>query len=170
MALALFSVIIVFSLKAACIVLIFERNPLKKSIYACHSNISIFFKTGCHILSVVYLMIDPQFMFKPLYIGGLVLVYGWYLFMFRWQQVGFYDKPYMNFMLCLEILLVCFAANNIIQYFFNGSSSMGISFIEFVLASCMLAFSAMSVVNVTQKKMLKEFYCNPEAMKKSQQA
>jgi hypothetical protein len=109
-------------------------------------------------------------MFKPLYIGGLVLVYGWYLFMFRWQQVGFYDKPYMNFMLCLEILLVCFAANNIIQYFFNGSSSMGISFIEFVLASCMLAFSAMSVVNVTQKKMLKEFYCNPEAMKKSQQA
>jgi hypothetical protein len=67
-------------------------------------------------------------------------------------------------------LLVCFAANNLIQYFFNGSSNMGISFVEFVLASCILAFSAMSVVNVTKKKMPKQFYCNPEAMKKSQQA
>jgi hypothetical protein len=161
MGLGLVSILIVLCLKTVCIFLIFERNPLKKSIYACHSNISILFKAAGNIVSVWYLMVDPQLIFKPLYIGGLALVTGQYLFIFRWQQVGFYDKSYMDFMLSLEILLFCFAGNNIIQYFFEGGSNLGISFIEFVFASCIMAYSAMSVVNVTKKKMIKDFYCGP---------
>lgn len=97
----LFALTMLLVIKGACIVLLYERNPLKDSIYACDNNISLLFKNGANILSVWYYIIDPEMAFKPLYLGGLVVVYGWYLFMFRWQQIGFYDKKYMNFILCL---------------------------------------------------------------------
>jgi len=72
----LFSLFMLVAIKGACIVLLYERNPLKNNIYACDSNISLLFKIGINILSIWYFIVDPTFFFKPLYIGGLVLIYG----------------------------------------------------------------------------------------------
>jgi hypothetical protein len=64
-----------------------------------------------------------------LYMGGVVVVMGWFVVMFRWQQVGYYNKHYMKFSLMLEFMILLLACNNIIQYFIPTSTSTGISFI-----------------------------------------
>jgi hypothetical protein len=50
------------------------------------------FLQGLKILMVWYFIIDPQLEFRVLYMGGVVVVMGWFVVMFRWQQVGYYNK------------------------------------------------------------------------------
>lgn len=78
------------------------------------------------IAIVWYYIVDPLFRLKPLFIGALVLIFGWFLFMFRWQQIGFYNKRFMAFSLTLEILLLGFSLNNLIQYFLPSDTERGI--------------------------------------------
>lgn len=87
------------------------------------------FLQGLKILMVWYFIIDPQLEFRVLYMGGVVVVMGWFVVMFRWQQVGYYNKSYMKFSLMLEFMILLLACNNIIQYFIPTSTSTGISFI-----------------------------------------
>lgn len=99
--LSFLSFFIIVSIKMSCLILFYERNPLRNNILACDSNISILVKQGIIIVIVWYYIIDPLLTFKPLFIGSLVLIYGWYLLMMRWKQIGFYNKRYMSFTLCL---------------------------------------------------------------------
>lgn len=49
------------------------------------------------IALLIYYIADPLHSLLPLYVGALVAVYGGYLFLFRWQKIGFYNKKYMMF-------------------------------------------------------------------------
>lgn len=61
----------------------------------------IMFQKVVVIAIVWYYIVDPVFRLKPLFIGAMALIYGWYLFVFRWQQIGFYNKKYMSYTLTL---------------------------------------------------------------------
>jgi hypothetical protein len=75
---------------------------------------------------ILYFIIDQYLTIRPLFLGGVVLVYGGFLLFFRWGQIGFYNKQYMNFTLGMEIILCCFAINNVLIYFLPSKIDQGI--------------------------------------------
>ena len=127
------------------------------------------FLQGVKILMVWYFIVDPNVEFRVLYMGGVVVVMGWFVVVFRWQQVGFYDRVYMRFCLGLEFLLLLVACNNIIQYFLPTSTPKGISFIQFLIGSVILSYCCTSVLEHTRSTILQRFYSSPEQTKKSPQ-